>query len=425
MTSASPPSTTAEQLIAPATTLTTTGTARAVSAEEDVGLMTAAQSMPRTSTASSAADQHNTPPDVRVAMDPTVAPLSPASVAYSHATHLSARRTFAGGIVRYYTTPDTLVVPDSSPIKVSSRSSVSYVAARLRLLSQRQWWAERLELALFTDVAIWKAAAIEMLGTTLLTFMVLVCVTSILNHKQDYSYFPTAIAICHIPIIAFLIFATATATGGRQHAHIASALCCRIACCVVLIMLIMHMLSTHMAALMCAPFTRADLNPMISFSTWLAGLTEFPRMVLYMIAQLVGAILGSYIVKHLTPSSLLPINQLGMCSLGVDQSVSQALTLEIFGDLFVLYVAFGVALDDRQRQAMPSWLPPFVISTTIALLIYTTSTISGMGTGSIAFPTRCFGPAVAMGLVTADSFMLGDVRVRNAQWIYWSAWSHE
>ena len=163
----------------------------------------------------------------------------------------------------------------------------------------------------------------------------------------------------------------------------------------------------------------SDLNPMISFATCLAGLTEFPRMILYMIAQLVGAIIGSYLVRHLTPSSLLATNQLAMCSIGVDQSVAQALTLEIMGDVFALYVAFGVALDDRQRQAMPSWLPPFIISTTIALLIYTTSTISGMGNGAIAFPTRCFGPAVAMGLVTADSFMLGDVRVVNAQWIYW------
>jgi len=31
----------------------------------------------------------------------------------------------------------------------------------------------------------------------------------------------------------------------------------------------------------------------------------------------------------------------------------------------------------------------------------------------------CLGPAVAMGLVTADSFQIGTVTVNNAQWIYW------
>ena len=61
----------------------------------------------------------------------------------------------------------------------------------------------------------------------------------------------------------------------------------------------------------------SDLNPIISFSTCLAGLTEFPRMVLYISAQVLGAIIGSYLAKHLTPSHLLPLNQLGMCSIGV------------------------------------------------------------------------------------------------------------
>ena len=128
-------------------------------------------------------------------------------------THLSARRTFAGGIVRYYTTPDAVVVSAST---TTIHSPIKLARSWLTGCQHRSWWSNRLELHLFSDVAIWKAALIEGLGTTLLTFIVLVTVTSILNHKQDYSYFPTAIAICHIPIIAFLIFATATATGGRQ-----------------------------------------------------------------------------------------------------------------------------------------------------------------------------------------------------------------
>ena len=280
-----------------------------------------------------------------------------------------AVQTFPGGLVRYWT-------------EVSPGMSVpvmEFYSSQLRTWN----WKQRLSLTglqlhLFRDSALWKAASIEMLGTLLLTFMVLTIVTGILNHKEDYSYFPTAIAILHIPLIAFMILATAATSGGH-------------------------------------------LNPMISFSTCLAGLTEFPRMMLYIPAQVLGAIMGAYIVKHMTPSDLLEYNQLGMCSLGVDQDAAQALTMEIFCDLWVLYVAFGVALDDRQRQAMPAWLPPFVISTMIALLIYATSTVSTFSTGAIAFPTRCFAPAVAMGLVTASSFQLGPGGpvVNNAQWVYW------
>ena len=305
--------------------------------------------------------QHRLPPPPSTAAPALTSPSGKAK-------HFSVQ-TFPGGIVRYWTE-----VSPSQQVPV-----IDYYASQLKAWN----WQQRLsltglQLELFWDSALWKAASIEMLATLLLTFMVLTIVTGVLNHREDYSYFPTAIAILHIPLIAFMILATAATSGGH-------------------------------------------LNPMISFSTCLAGLTEFPRMILYIPAQVLGAIMAAYIVKHMTPSDLLQNNLLGMCSLGVDQDAAQVLTLEIFGDLFVLYVAFGVALDDRQRQAMPSWLPPFIISTMIAMLIYATSTISGNGTGAIAFPTRCFAPAVAMGLVTAPSFQLGPGGpvVGNAQWVYW------
>ena len=279
-----------------------------------------------------------------------------------------AVRTFPGGIVRYWTEAHPQGMPSLAfGFTESWREDIRHFA----------YWEQQLQLRLFRDIAIWKAASIELLGTCILTAIIILIVTGVLNHTADYSYFPTAIATLHIPLIAFMILATGATSG-------------------------------------------AHLNPMISLATCLAGLTEFPRMVLYIIAQIVGAIIGSYLCKHLTPSALLPVNVLAMCSIGIDQSVSQAFTMEFIGDLFVLYVAFGVALDERQRQSMPAWLPPFVIAIMIAMLIYATSTISRFGNGAIAFPTRCFGPAVAMGLVTADSFTLGNgVVVSNAQWIYW------
>jgi len=147
------------------------------------------------------------------------------------------------------------------------------------------------------------------------------------------------------------------------------------------------------------------LNPMISFSTCLAGLTEFPRMILDISAQILGAICAAYLCRHLTPSELLAKNLLAMCSIGTNQSESQALTLEIFGDLFVLYVAFGVALDERQRQAMPSWLPPFIIANHDRHPdLRDVHHQPPMGNGAIAFADPLLGPAVAMGLVTARTF---------------------
>ena len=185
-----------------------------LTAANDIAMRSSSQSVTDPSAlyhTSTTTSPQSSSPHVSLAID---------QVAYSplatHATHLSSRRTFAGGILRYYTSPQEVLVSSSRAVGQSPLLALRSVYSSL--LSGDHWSRVRrsFQLHLFGDIAIWKAALIEMLGTLLLTFMVLVTVTSILNHKQDYSYFPTAIAICHIPIIAFMIFATATATGGRQ-----------------------------------------------------------------------------------------------------------------------------------------------------------------------------------------------------------------
>eukprot|EP01112_Ceratiomyxa_fruticulosa_P003462 TRINITY_DN1381_c0_g2_i1.p1 TRINITY_DN1381_c0_g2~~TRINITY_DN1381_c0_g2_i1.p1 ORF type:complete len:374 (-),score=66.47 TRINITY_DN1381_c0_g2_i1:120-1241(-) len=273
-------------------------------------------------------------------------------------------RTFPGGIVR-------VVDTDSR-----EQHSLAGIKRNISEFLNRNF-LERLELHLFKDVTIWKAGIIEFFGTFTLTFMLLITACAILLHQQDYSYFPTAISIIMIPIVAFNILATATSSGGH-------------------------------------------INPTISFATLLAGLTEFPRAVIYIAFQIVGAIAASFTTKYILSDASVQKTMLAMCSIGTEQTPAQALTLEIFCDVWVLFVAFGVALDERQRQVFPPFLAPFIIGVVVAILIYVTSTISAFGNGAIAFPTRCFGPAVAMHLVTADSFTLGNgVVVKNAQWVYW------
>jgi glycerol uptake facilitator-like aquaporin len=39
------------------------------------------------------------------------------------------------------------------------------------------------------------------------------------------------------------------------------------------------------------------MNPMISIATFLARLTSLPRMVLYVIFQVVGATIGAYLIR--------------------------------------------------------------------------------------------------------------------------------
>lgn len=46
-----------------------------------------------------------------------------------------------------------------------------------------------------------------------------------------------------------------------------------------------------------APASGGHLNPFITLSTFTAGLSTFPRSVLYIIGQCIGAIIGAFILK--------------------------------------------------------------------------------------------------------------------------------
>ncbi len=158
--------------------------------------------------------------------------------------------------------------------------------------------------SLFGDISIWKAGAIEFIGTFLLMWMIIITTCSVIVHQKDYTYFPGVIALVMVPVVAFMIFATATTSGGH-------------------------------------------LNPTISFATMLAGLTEFPRFVIYVLAQVTAAILASLVAKSSLPSATVESTVLAMCSIGTQQTEGEALTLEIICDFWILFIAFGVALDER------------------------------------------------------------------------------
>lgn len=53
------------------------------------------------------------------------------------------------------------------------------------------------------------------------------------------------------------------------------------------------------ALLVCAtaPVSGGYLNPMISIATFLARLTSFPRLVLYVLAQCIGGLVGAFLIR--------------------------------------------------------------------------------------------------------------------------------
>lgn len=46
-----------------------------------------------------------------------------------------------------------------------------------------------------------------------------------------------------------------------------------------------------------APASGGHLNPLITLSTFTAGLSTLPRTVLYVVAQAIGAVIGAFLLK--------------------------------------------------------------------------------------------------------------------------------
>ncbi|CAD6565772.1 MAG: hypothetical protein ASARMPREDX12_006764 [Alectoria sarmentosa] len=100
-----------------------------------------------------------------------------------------------------------------------------------------------------------------------------------------------------------------------------------------------------------APGSGGHINPLITFSTMIVGLTGFSRAILYMSGQLLGAGLAGGVLRG---------------AFGVDRSIEfkgggcfrdsgtvaaeQALLIETISSFALLALAFGVALDPRQRE---------------------------------------------------------------------------
>jgi len=134
----------------------------------------------------------------------------------------------------------------------------------------------------------------------------------------------------------------------------------------------------------------AHMNPLITLGTFFARLTTFPRMVLYIAAQVSGASLAGLLLRAAADTRDFKV---GGCFLFEDMGVSigSAFTVEFMGSLLMLFIAFGVGLDPRQAELFGPALGPVLVgfaagSTTLSFAF----SKPGYG-GASMNPARCFG----------------------------------
>ncbi|KAH8649722.1 aquaporin-like protein [Tricladium varicosporioides] len=136
----------------------------------------------------------------------------------------------------------------------------------------------------------------------------------------------------------------------------------------------------------------AHLNPTITIATFFARLCSFPRMVLYVSFQTAGASLAGLLVRAAISTRDFKV---GGCWLYTDHvPVSSSFVVEFVACCALLFIAFGVGLDPRQRQIIGPTLSPFLVGMTLGTISFGTGfTRYGHGGASLN-PARCFGAFV-------------------------------
>ncbi len=151
-----------------------------------------------------------------------------------------------------------------------------------------------------------------------------------------------------------------------------------------------------------------QINPAVSLALMLTGRQSRNQTIVFIIAQLTGAILAAFLLKVLMQSAFDVGNlgaTLGALTDGNDPAMTRpglACALEFIATFFLMFVIMGTVVDNRG--------------------VGKTAAIGGFGIGmTVAADILCFGPLTGASMNPARSF--GPALAANVwdfQWVYWA-----
>jgi MIP family channel proteins len=140
-------------------------------------------------------------------------------------------------------------------------------------------------------------------------------------------------------------------------------------------------------------------NPAVTIA-FIATRRIEPMMAgVYVLAQLIGAVVAGYALKASYPDAVFVATRGGGQAVALDVTGTQAFILEMIATFFLVFVIYGTVVDQRGPK-IGGLAIGFVIAADILAI--------GPLTGASMNPARSFGPAVASG-------------VFEAQLLYWAA----
>ncbi|KAE8408656.1 aquaporin-like protein [Aspergillus pseudonomiae] len=214
-------------------------------------------------------------------------------------------------------------------------------------------WRNSLSPKQFLELGLWKAAAIEGVGTCLLVYLTILFPMGLAQNMNNLATGPVVPTLIGSLVVMFMLPLFIYAVG---------------------------------------PVSGAHLNPMISLAAFFGRLMTFPRCVLYVAFQIFGAAIAGWLVRASldTRSFMVP-----GCYMDVNQvSAGSAFVIEFVTDVALIFLAFGIGLDPRQRVVFGPTLGPIFVGIVLGVCIFSTGIIRPGYTGFSGHPARCFGAMV-------------------------------
>jgi MIP family channel proteins len=209
----------------------------------------------------------------------------------------------------------------------------------------------------FLALEAWRTTFAELVATLLFVFLGAgaVVASGTLTNGELTATRLVAIALAHGLAIALLAFATANISGGH-------------------------------------------INPAVTFAALLTKKINVARGLMFMVAQLIGAVVGALLLLATIPDAA--DTNLGAHALGPGVSVGMGLLMEIIVTFALVFVIFATAVD---RGGMGNLAP-----LAIGLTVLVDHLLAVPITGASMNPARSFGPALVAGQWANH-------------WIYWVA----
>jgi MIP family channel proteins len=129
-------------------------------------------------------------------------------------------------------------------------------------------------------------------------------------------------------------------------------------------------------------------NPAVTIGFWVTRRLNTADVILYWVAQIVGAIAAAFVLKAVIPEDTWRAVALGTPELARDFPRLAAMSLEAVATFFLVLTVFATAVDERGTFKSVAGFP-IGISIVLGILAI------GPFTGAALNPARAFGPALA------------------------------